>query len=264
MLMKLGAGCPAEIVFYIHGFNKNPIDAKEEFNRIQSSLNDNKYRIPLLGWSWNSNTDYFSAQKNAKVNGPILAEFITELKSENNCPNTDIHLIAHSLGAAIVTSTLNSLNNTQYLISDNNDHPKLIKSTTLLGAAISNKLIADQHFGNVIYKFVDNFYNLYDPEDDGLKYNKDFEKHNPLGLIGAINLTTPSNYIDINVAYEIPPFSDADGDGNVEECFEETKPVQWWGDNHCGYIGFRNSTTGLLLDDGAINVVLENWRNMNN
>src|SRR5687767_4578354 len=79
-LMKLSAGCPPEIAIYIHGFNKNSTDAKEEFNRIQTSLNDNNYRIPLIGWSWNSNTDYFTAQKNAKDNGPILANFTTEFK----------------------------------------------------------------------------------------------------------------------------------------------------------------------------------------
>ena len=70
-----------------------------------------------------------------------------------------------------------------------------------------------------------------------------------------------SNYNETNVAYEIPPLSDADGDGNVEECFEETNPAKVWGDNHCGYIGFRNSTTGSFLDDGVMNIVVEDWRN---
>ena len=73
--------------------------------------------------------------------------------------------------------------------------------------------------------------------------------------MGAFHL----NYKDINVSYEIPPMSDADGNGNREECFEDVKPVQWWGDNHCGYIGFRNSTTGEFSDDGAMNIVVRDW-----
>ena len=53
------------------------------------------------------------------------------------------------------------------------------------------------------------------------------------------------------MAYKIPPISDADGDGNVEECFEDINPAVIWGDNHCGYIGFRQPSAGSLIDDGG-------------
>lgn len=43
-------------------------------------------------------------------------------------------------------------------------------------------------------------------------------------------------------------FSDADGDGIIEECFEEVNPAKLWGDNHCGFIGFRNPLTGEVYD----------------
>ncbi|HET9807005.1 MAG TPA: hypothetical protein VFP49_08865 [Nitrososphaeraceae archaeon] len=86
------------------------------------------------------------------------------------------------------------------------------------------------------------------------------ENRQPLGLVGGPKGTVPINYADINVVYEIPPFSDADGDGNVEECFEEINPVKGWGDNHCGYIGLRQPFSNTLLDDGAINVVVEDWK----
>ena len=74
-----------------------------------------------------------------------------------------------------------------------------------------------------------------------------------------LKLNVPSNYHETNVVYEIPPFSDADGDGNIEECFEDINPVKVWGDNHCGYIGFRNSTTGSFLDDGVMSIVVRDW-----
>ena len=58
--------------------------------------------------------------------------------------------------------------------------------------------------------------------------------------------------------YEILPLSDADGDGNVEECFEEYKPVIVEGDNHCGYIGFRQPFSNSLIDDGVYKY--SSWR----
>jgi hypothetical protein len=74
---------------------------------------------------------------------------------------------------------------------------------------------------------------------------------------------TPLNYNDKNVTSELLQFSDADGDGNLEECFEDIyKPVLIQGDNHCGYIGFRQPFSNSLIHDGdgAINVVVEDWK----
>ena len=116
-------------------------------------------------------------------------------------------------------------------------------------------------FGNAINGKVEKFYNLYNPEDDGLEFNRFFEKHNPLGLVGAPKENTLLNYTDTNVIYEIPALSDADGDGNLEECFEENKLVLVIGDNHCGYIGFRQPFSNSLLDDGAIDIVVRDWVN---
>ena len=113
----------------------------------------------------------------------------------------------------------------------------MIAQDTILGKAIENK--------------VGKFYNLYNPEDDGLTVNQ-LENNQSLGLVGALKLNVPLNYNEPNIDYEIPPLSDADGDGNIEECFEEINPVKLWGDNHCGYIVFRQPFSNSLLDDGAI------------
>jgi hypothetical protein len=251
-LTKFGSDCPSNVSIYIHGYNRNDTEAKEEFNRIQTALNDNNFRIPFIGFSWDSKVLWKQAKINAKENGPKLADYI--ISFHKKCPNTSIHLIAHSLGASVVDSTLVNL--------DKNSNWKNSKIATvhLLGAAINNKLIANNtYLGNATENVVDKFYNLYDPEDDGLKVNQ-WENPQPLGLVGAPKGTVHPNYEDVNVIYEIPPFSDADGDGNVEECFEEINPVKVWGDNHCGYIGFRQPSSNSLLDDGAINVIAENWK----
>jgi hypothetical protein len=256
-LTKFGSDCPPEIAIYAHGFNRDDIEAKEEFNRLQTSLLHNNYRIPLVGFSWDSKVPWEAAKVNATKSGKELASFIYELKTgefkiAKNCPNTDIRIIAHSLGAGVVNSTLLTL-------KQNVNWTSNIASVHLLGAAINNSFIVEnQPLTNAIKDTVDNFYNLYNPEDDGLKVNQ-LENSQPLGLVGALKLNVTSNYNETNVVNEIPPFSDADGDGNIEECFEDINPVKVWGDNHCGYIGFRNSTTGSFLDDGAINIVVRDW-----
>lgn len=264
-ISKFNIGCPAEIAIYIHGFNKTKNDVGEELNRLQKSLSFNNSTIPVVGFSWISNTSWDKAKVNAKNSGEELAKFIFEFKREINCPNTNIRIIAHSLGAAVVESTL--INLVEYLDSKSSDNnSKIIKSVHLLGAAIDNQLIAENtQFRNAINSKVEKFYNLYNPEDDGLEFNRLFEKQNPLGATGAPKQDTNStNYYDTNVLAEILPLSDADGDGNLEECFEDIyKPVLNEGDNHCGYIGFRLPFSNALIDDGdgAINIVVEDWRN---
>jgi hypothetical protein len=91
-----------------------------------------------------------------------------------------------------------------------------------------------------------------------MAYNQGFEHHDPLEMVGAPEGTVHPNYNDTNVANEIPPLSDADGNGNVD-CFEDFYPVKLWGDNHCGYIGIRNPSTGSFRDDGATNLVIRDW-----
>jgi hypothetical protein len=271
-------GCPAEIAIFIHGYNRNGAESGEEFNRIQMSLKSNNSTIPLIGFSWVSDTDWIWAKKNAKDSGIELAKFINEFK-KSSCPDTDIRIIAHSLGAATVESALTSLYTNQLSESNSSDF-KMIKSVHLLGAAINNNQIEKNSFlGNATEHVVENFYNLFDPEDDGLQFNKWYEngifnlgllgvppenatlKYLPLGLVGVLPEKRPANYNETNVASEIPAISDADGDGNIEECFEEFKQALKEGNNHCGYIGFRNPFSPQLINDGAINVVVEDWKN---
>lgn len=247
-LTKFGSGCPPEIAIYVHGFNKSTTDAREEFDRLQTSLISNNYRIPLVGFSWDSKTDWDTAKNNARENGLYLAQFVNSLK--NKCPNSEIIIIAHSLGASVVGSAL-------VILDASSSWKSKIESIHLLGAAINNQLIGNNTLlGNATEQVVKKFYNYYDPQDEGLKINKVAENHQPLGLVGAPPKTFHPNYKDINVVYEIPPLFDADGDGNTKECFEDIKPSRLWGNNHCGYIGFRNSVTGAISDDGAINVIV--------
>lgn len=68
----------------------------------------------------------------------------------------------------------------------------------------------------------------------------------------------PINYTERNVKFEIPPLKRASG---IYQSFCD-KAVYRWGDNHCGYIGFRERYpyNQILKDDGAINVIATDWK----
>jgi hypothetical protein len=274
---KFGGSCPAETAVYIHGFSRDQTEAGEEFNRVLMSLKENNYTGPLIGFSWNSLPPYEAAKNNALENGPELAKLIFAFKSR--CPDTDIHIIAHSLGAEVVKSTLINVNKSQIdmNLGTRNDS-KIIDSVHLLGAAIDNKEVAkNTAFGMAIENVVERFYNLYNSQDDGLEVNLLYENkipltrmgdslenitlnYHPLGLVGIQGVPAknhPFNYNETNVINEIVVISDADGDGNVEECFENFKPVLVKGDNHCGYIGFRQPFMASLINDGAIDALVK-------
>jgi esterase/lipase superfamily enzyme len=79
-------------------------------------LNSNEYPISVIGFSWDSNTiinpsGWTIAKSIAKQNGPKLAKFLSDLRT--NCPNCNIRIIAHSLGAKVVESALIRLNNNE-------------------------------------------------------------------------------------------------------------------------------------------------------
>ena len=70
--------------------------------------------VPIVGFSWESNTTWANAKQIANENGPELAHFIFDYK--NTCKHqhnkdVNVRLVAHSLGARVVLSTLEGLNN---------------------------------------------------------------------------------------------------------------------------------------------------------
>ena len=256
--------CPSEkeIAIYIHGAWTDEISANEQVNRTSMSLQVNNNTIPLIGFSWDSNTPFSEeGWKNAKTiaasNGPKLAQFILDFK--NKCEDSDIRLIAHSLGASVVNSTLVSLSNNQGM-NTNSDFN--ITSVHLLGAAIDRgELAANTTFGKAIEQVVDNFYNLRNAEDNMLEYiYRNVEDKDALGLLGIQHsLPIPGDYIERQVDTEIPPIQDADGNSKLD-CFDYF--VLLPGDNHCGYIGFRGLPPfeNILRSDGSMDVVVQDWQ----
>jgi hypothetical protein len=143
----------------------------------------------------------------------------------------------------------------------NNNNSFNIKSVRLLGAAVDrNATASNTTFGKAIEDTVDNFYNLRNPEDNMLEYiYRYIENHDALGLVGIQHsLPLLRDYSGRQVDSEIPPIPDADANGKLD-CFDLFVILP--GDNHCGYIGFRDlhPFENILRDDGSIDIVVRNW-----
>jgi Alpha/beta hydrolase of unknown function (DUF900) len=310
--------CEGEVAIYVHGVWTSgdffpsfsfslelPFSlegAIEIFDRARMSLVDVNYPITLIGFSWDSDTQILPpgwgiAEIIAKKNGPKLAHFISDLK--DNCPNTDIRLIAHSLGARVVLSSLDSLNKNQEW---NNKNFK-VTSVHLMGAAVDDEEVSKNSidslnqpksthdpfgvkfaYGKAVEDEVVNFYNLFNSQDDVLQrstvlepissqpeYYPFFEEDSALGQKGIqLGISKPANYIDIPVKNEIELIDDANGYNGCDLRRPDLIcTISFIGDNHLGYGGFRSSPffiffipfPGTLIDNGAMDIVVKNWKN---
>ena len=264
-------GCPQEVVIYIHGVwtAKDRFDEKakgmfenapEIFERAKLSLENNGYTLPVIGFSWDSDTPISSegwdhAQIIAKENGPKLAKFIFDLKDK--CTQTKIRLIAHSLGARVVLSSLDTLNKDQTWNSNNYK----ITSVHLMGAAVDDDEVSKNAvdvtnsdgikgpYGKAIEEEVIKFYNLVNSEDDALEpgliypsffggllfdcfnYAEDqpvyypcFEQDFALGQTGKDSAIddrdVPKNYLDEDIKQKIRNIIDADTDGKCDLMYQ--------------------------------------------
>jgi hypothetical protein len=116
---------------------------------------------------------------------------------------------------------------------------------------------------------------MYNPEDDVLEekwwtlewnepeYYPSFEGGNlAIGQkpLNEVSPGMPSNYVNINIMDQIIYAKNADNDS--DRCdLQDTSGVctiNGGGDNHLGYIGFRNSDNSLM-DNGAIDKVFNTW-----
>jgi Alpha/beta hydrolase of unknown function (DUF900) len=309
-ITNLFESCPPEFVTFIHGWGSDNILAKERLDRVKLSLEKNNYTFPLVGFSWDSDNLWEPAKSIARENGPKLADFILDLKER--CQDTQIRLIAHSIGARVILSTLDSLHKNS--IWNNNNFT--ITSVHLLGAAVDDEEISNDNndivsdptnvysvktaYGEAIENEVDKFHNLgssednvlewypFSPFDFAFKVYPLFEGDYALGQVGSKNIprvSLPTNYSEEDVKDEIKAIGNADAIGSDDfllcndkisiNTFCQIKKDGWdfglcnalgfcrvnTGDNHAGYIGFRSlENTSLLADDGAMNIVIKNWR----
>jgi hypothetical protein len=120
-------------------------------------------------------------------------------------------------------------------------------------------------YGQSIESQVIRFYNLFDTQDNALEEPYPYYEggETALGLNGAEQgVSLPRNYQDIDVTKEISILNDANGDNKCDlpnPFIPNYCTIAVIGDNHLGYVGFVSSTNGNLVDDGAMNIVVEDW-----
>jgi hypothetical protein len=300
--------CPNEVAIYIHGVWASEDAAKEQTERVGLSLASLNNTIPLMGYSWDSDTPFDPEDPSisqegwniakiiAKKNGPLLAKFIIDFK--DNCPNSEIRIMAHSLGSRVVLSALDYLFNHQNEFNINNQTSKIIKSIHLMGAAVDNEEVSlnsiaglnnpfpwfaipsctiDESgvkfaYGKSIQNIVEDFYNLVNSEDNVLeRFYPCAEGGNVAlgqgGKDGDNSVQTPTNYHDIEgIEAEIKPGLDADADGESDFglCFFSpffSACDRHKGDNHAGYMGYRDILhENAIDDDGVIDLVVQSWQ----
>ena len=303
---ELYRNCPSEVAIIVHGWGINENKAIERFDRVKMSLENNSYSIPIVGFSWGSDTEWSAAKSIAKWNGPKLADFIYNLtnicyqqQQQEDKNETKIRLIGHSLGSRVILSSLDSLHKN----SNWNNNNFTIASVHLMGAAVDNEEVSKNpkdilndrtnwgtlksDYGEAIQNEVIRFYNLFNPKDKAFEPNStnpfspfqvypSFEGDLALGQNGSQifpngsqiipNITLPTNYVQTDVQNEIRFIRDADMDGFCDVGFFDLYNAKTFictingvGDNHGGYFGFRANNT-RLEDDGAMNVVVNDWK----
>jgi hypothetical protein len=274
LFAELDRRCQGEIAIYVHGVWSSRESAIEQVQRVDISLTEgNDYDVTIVGFSWDSDTSvnpfgWKIAKEIANKNGELLADLIVDYKVA--CPNDEVRLISHSLGSRVILSALQSLHDEA--------RGSIIRSVHLLGAAVDQEQVSTNDrlclsnipplpcSGAAIESTVQtNLYNLRNLEDNFLVVYGFYEEDNALGLFGSYG-REPENYEEYSVLFSIPPISNADGDPNTDCADSFIGALGWalhggWGDNHCGYMGFRTLPLSDPLKDGAIENVVRNWRN---
>lgn len=205
---ELGMGTPGldapcdEVAIIVHGWDNNEDNAREKFATAVQKLTQQTYAGRYVGYSWDADISgggvWNGPRKAANRNGTHLAQFLVDLR--NACMNSRIHLLGHSLGARVVLSALNVLNERDDWL----DWYKL-HSVCLFGAAVDNETPAVAPYDSAIRGETGRTFNFYSTEDDvlsGLYWL--VEQDQALGEDGVESGEThPGNYADIDVTSSV-------------------------------------------------------------
>jgi pimeloyl-ACP methyl ester carboxylesterase len=206
-------GCSSDMTVMVHGWWKKgdaseaEAAAEDKFEHCDQQLDANGYWGDVVGYSWDNNVDsdawdygWGTAKEVATKNGAKLAQFLLDYKY--NCGGT-VRLVAHSLGARVTFSALQTLDDSYYW----DDYGYTIQSVHFIGAAVDNERPSLEH-GDGYYAVAnetDATYNYYSEEDDVLEwvYNS-YEWDQALGETGKEDgNTAPGNYADFDATAQV-------------------------------------------------------------
>ncbi len=249
-----GTEAPDDLLILVHGFNNTPENAAMVFALAYESLESCEFEGEMIGFSWDANTQldpwsmtgFHQGRVTACANGPKVARFISDYKSR--FPETRIHLMGYSIGTRTVVETILALDEDPVW----EDAEFKIDTVHMAGAAVDNEDVqTNSIYGRAIENRTVVFYNYFSIHDKvlGLFYPIK-EGDRALGETGIENPEmAPSNYVSWDIQSELKI---VDVQGRVSD--------ENLGDNHMGCLGNRDAD-GNHVDDGLMNVVVENIRN---
>lgn len=174
---------PDELAIYINGFASGSftIPPLNQAYAVSEVAKDSGYEHPVAGFTWGSLTLWFLAKQKAMTMGEVLAGFLDTYKRLH--PDTEIHLIGHSLGSRVVGS---ALQNTEE-----------VSTATVLGAAIPRNSVSRGGEFHDALSSVDEYHSYYSRNDAvlGAAYNLREFGTVALGYDGAMG-ETPANYVE--------------------------------------------------------------------
>lgn len=144
----------------------------------------------MIAYSWESDTDWSDAKRNATANGDPLAEWLLEWDEADGRP---VHLLGYSLGARVCCETLRVLGT-----RSRSDVPA---SVSLLGGAIPDgSVLRDGYYGEAIDAFDGPLNNFHSENDRVLGWvYRVGDRNRAVGYGGAADPRSPSGYDDVDV-----------------------------------------------------------------
>jgi len=191
----LDGGSPEELIVFIHGWAHDEERAQTKFRQVTEALRQNGTESPVVGYSWDSDTDtleWWPAVEIADLNADKFGTFVRDHRDAS--PDTTLRVIAHSLGAKTIAETVEFFMDREYDVS--------IDSIDLLGGAIGDDSVAmDGEYGEAIEYGCDNFRNYYKSDDETLGGQYELAMWN--GAVGKYGIegAAPENYTEIDVTY---------------------------------------------------------------
>lgn len=186
---------PDELVVFIHGWKHNSIEAREKFRAVTEALRGQGVDAPVVGYSWDADgetLEWWDYVEIADLNADKLGTFVRDYQAAS--PDTDVRVIAHSLGAKTIVECLEFFMDRGYDTS--------IKSVDLLGGAVDDDEVAtDGEYGQAIADHCEHFRNYYKTDDETLKHDYRLAEWDTAVGHQGIEGEAPHNYEEYDVTY---------------------------------------------------------------
>jgi pimeloyl-ACP methyl ester carboxylesterase len=186
----LDQGCPDELVVSVHGFQATAPQARGSAREVNRGLSAAGFDGTVVNFSWDADFGFWQwwpTEEIARRNGPKLAAFTRDLLSA--CPGTRVRYVAHSLGATVVLSALETL--------ARDGSRERVASVSLLGAAVDDDDASlDGQYGADIRSQAGQVDNFRNPNDSVLNWAFGAAEFD--GALGShgIQGPAPRNYED--------------------------------------------------------------------